>query len=386
MEDQKDVIEGISTQALELLLREQIGDETATITDFRLTFMPHNGFGGQNLIQAKVFWTGMGGSTSADWVVKQWRPGGPTRILLNISLPLEALSWKHGLIRPEVLPAGIIVPIVGVILDEVDSSAWIVMEDIASELAVFSSVKSPKDRFEQTSFMLDKLASWHVAWEHPKRQAALMAHPWLIQQETRLWSGADLYADCLGQEPRHPEQVPDKPLARRRVKIFLNWLSEPDRVIWEKHLPDREVLVKACSNLPQTLLHGDLDPRNIGLRWRNVDPHLLLIDWEWIGVGSPALDVRHAIESGIAIDATDDDSQQLADFYFDRYLAHGGKLMDRPTWERAYNLALIFYGLRMFSIEAGASIDDNIDSPPIDRETIRYRTDQITQAMRKWLF
>ena len=41
----------------------------------------------------------------------------------------------------------------------------------------------------------------------------------------------------------------------------------------------------------QTLLHGDMNDRNVGLRRADDGVELSLVDWEWLGKGTPALDV-----------------------------------------------------------------------------------------------
>jgi aminoglycoside phosphotransferase (APT) family kinase protein len=47
----------------------------------------------------------------------------------------------------------------------------------------------------------------------------------------------------------------------------------------------------ACRGLPQTLLHGDVDPRNLRVRHDETGPAVVAFDWEWSGFGVPAVDV-----------------------------------------------------------------------------------------------
>jgi len=69
------------------------------------------------------------------------------------------------------------------------------------------------------------------------------------------------------------------------------------------------------SGLPRILLQGDLDRRNIGLRLGSDRTVLLPIDWEWIGVGSPDLDVAKFVRTADAVGGVPDGAQSLSDIY-----------------------------------------------------------------------
>jgi ATP-binding cassette subfamily B protein len=47
----------------------------------------------------------------------------------------------------------------------------------------------------------------------------------------------------------------------------------------------------ACRGLPQTLLHGDVEARNLRVRHDEAGPAVVAFDWGWSGFGVPAVDV-----------------------------------------------------------------------------------------------
>ena len=124
---------------------------------------------------------------------------------------------------------------------------------------------------------------------------------------------------------------------------------------------DRTPLVAVLGSSPRTLIHGDLDDRNLGLRpavARNMhDDHadalseLVLIDWEWMGFGTPALDVARVWATFPAVcdhaqpcpEAAF--SSDLLDYYLDRYRAYGGGQIDPSSWRRECALAMLAYAL-----------------------------------------
>ena len=126
-----------------------------------------------------------------------------------------------------------------------------------------------------------------------------------------------------------------------------------DRPLVERLFCDRTPLVSALGVLPRTLIHGDVGDRNVGLRRRpsvsasDDTSDLVLIDWEWIGYGPPALDVVHLRASfpGL-VDPTEPFpdaafTDELPSYYFERYRTYGGTLTDVRTWQRAYSLMML---------------------------------------------
>ena len=292
-------------------------------------------------------------------MIKRWLPGGHSEALLGITQQLEALDWQHGLLQRDTLPAGVIAPIVGARLDPGETKAWLVMEDVAAALNEYSRDRplSPAEAVVRVKQVLNHLARFHAWWERPKQQTKLRGYPWLVPVERFLWCEAPAYAAVLGRSSvgGRAQGSPVTDELRADVQAFLSWLPSGERRLWEEILWNRESLVTAFREFPQTLLHGDADDRNIGLRWPapeagssgNTSPELILIDWEWMGSGPPALDFVRVWGTFAALcDLAQPPpetlfSSELPDYYFERYATHGGKLTDQQSWRQSYYVAAV---------------------------------------------
>jgi hypothetical protein len=354
-------------ELLQAVLREDLAIPTARITDLQVEPIPSDGFSGNRLYRARVAWAGgaVSEARSATWVLKRWLPGGHGERLLGVDRPLEALAWERGILRPEALPAGVVAPIVSVRLDPSGDAAWIVMEDVSAALAGYSRERPlpPTEAVARVKQVLDGLARLHAWWERPQRRANLRRYSGLVPFERFVWCEAARYAAALGRTPPAgaPPGSPVTDEFRADVHAFVDWLPADARPVFEELLYRREPLLAALGAFPRTLLHGDADDRNIGLRHRagraatngsiGTSPELVLIDWEWITVGPPALDVARVCGSAAAV--CDPSlprpealfSDELPDHYFERYRAHGGALADRDAWRRSFALALLAGGL-----------------------------------------
>ena len=119
-----------------------------------------------------------------------------------------------------------------------------------------------------------------------------------------------------------------------------------------------------------------------------VEP-VLLIDWELIGIGSPALDVARFI--ALTLDLKGDLSAgtaSLPNYYFERYVAQGGTQLNKETWQRSYDLATLFINLWQFPFWAGWTVGEDPTVPEHflrDIEMIRQKTEHTTGLMRRWL-
>jgi hypothetical protein len=243
------------------------------------------------------------------------------------------------------------------------------MADVSAELAAYPRLGLAGDRaIGRARQILARLARFHAHWERPDRQAQLRAYPWLGRPEMSLWDSARAYALALGRAParRLPPAAGGPPPwegLSADLGAFLDARPADERERWEELLIDRQALVDALAPFPPTLLHGDLDDRNIGLRWPRgaatepsaLDgpdaPELVLIDWEWMAVGPAALDVAKVVQLLPAVIAPGAPipeavwTDALADEYFGRYRAAGGRWSEAAGWRRAYGLASVAHGL-----------------------------------------
>jgi hypothetical protein len=355
---------------LESLLRDHLDDETAVITDFASAPLPHLGTNDStSLFRVTLSWalaTPSRGSDTAAWIVKHWKIGGVRDSTLGIAQPREVLAWELGWLRPAALPDGIVVPFVGAWRSPDNAEAWLAMADVSTELSSYLRMGLSGDQaIGRAKYILARLAQFHAMWEQPERQAELQAHVWLRRPETYLWDLAPTYARALGRPP--VAQVPPGATAppvwddlSADMEAFLEARPAKERGLWESLLVDRQALVDGLAAYPQTLLHRDLDDRNIGLRWSGgaavgsaagEQPDLILIDWEWIALGPAAIDVATIVQFLPVMIRPGSPvpkaiwSDEFADFYFERYKAAGGRCVDAAGWRRSYGLAMVAQGL-----------------------------------------
>jgi hypothetical protein len=125
--------------------------------------------------------------------------------------------------------------------------------------------------------------------------------------------------------------------------------------MWERLLLDRRALVAGLAPYPQTLLHNDLDDRNIGLRGRD----LVLIDWEWAARGPGVLDVAKVVVMLPIMVAPGTPippimwSDAFAQHYWAHYVAAGGTCTDWAAWRHAYGLAVVGQALSQMPFTNG---------------------------------
>jgi hypothetical protein len=250
------------------------------------------------------------------------------------------------------------------------------MDDVSTELARYSSAQplSPEVALARVKHVLDGLARFHAWWEQPEQQERLSRNPWLLSWEDKVWCNAATYAHVLGREPAggRGKGWPVTESRRANLQAFLGWLAPGDRQMWEELLCDRRPLLSALRDVPLTLIHGDPDDRHIGLSWSqaqgdagqrgNSSAKLVLIDWEVIGRGLGAFDVNHLM---LSVPRLCDPSHpcpefclsdELPDYYFDRYLSAGGKASTHDSWPRVYELARVVTLMESLPMGAGRRI------------------------------
>jgi hypothetical protein len=362
---------GVPIDVLEALLRDHLADQTAVITESASAPLSHQGTNDStSFVRVSFCWALSDSpmkSHTASWIIKHWKAGGVRDSSLGIIQPREALAWEHGWLRHTALPAGMIVPFIGARRSPDNTEAWLAMADVSTELSAYQRLSlSGEQVINQAQTILARLAQFHAMWEQPQRQTELQASRWLRRPEMYLWDMAPTYAQALAREPvAHPPLGVSAPPVwdglSADLEAFLGDRSVGERQVWEHLLVDRRALVDGLAAYPSTLLHNDLDDRNIGLRWRSeasaseapaLDwPDLVLIDWEWIARGPAAIDVANVVQRApimIAPGARIPETMwadELADHYFAHYRAAGGRCADAAQWRRSFGLALVAQGL-----------------------------------------
>jgi hypothetical protein len=357
----------ISIDILESILREQLGDQRAVVMDCTCAPLSHEGTNDSTALFRVTFsWSRLNRSLSTHtttWIMKRWRAGGARDTTRGIAEPREALAWRQGWLRQAGLPAGVITPIIGAWHSPDRSEAWLAMEDVSVELSAYSRFGlSGDEALSRARAILARLARFHAMWEQPERQAELQQCSWLRRPDEYLWDLAPTYAQALGSPPSQTPSGASAPPAweglSADLNAFLSARPADERRVWEGLLIDRRSL-ESLAGYPPTLIHNDLDDRNIGLRWPDGKarattpdlPGLVLIDWEWMALGPAAIDAATTIlrlpimiTPGTPIPGaiwTD----ELVDYYYAHYREAGGACTNVVSWRRSYGLAYIAQAL-----------------------------------------
>jgi hypothetical protein len=377
----------VPAAVIETILCEHLADPRATLRSCTSAPFAHEGTNDSTTFyRVTLTWTRQSHGwavETATWILKHWRAGGRRDRTLGITQSREVLAWEAGWLRPSALPDGVIVPLIGVWRAPDNREAWLAMTDVSTELAAFPRMGlSAEQVISRSQAILAHLARFHALWERPGRWSALQSATWLRRPESYLWDMAPTYARALGRLPH--EEAPATASAppvwdglSADLEAFLTARPADERRLWEHLLVDRQALVDGLTAYPQTLLHNDLDDRNIGLHWAKdrsaldqPDPFvshrtsLVLIDWEWLALGPAALDVANILQRipvlimlGSPVGAVIPPvvwSDALLDGYFAHYRAAGGRCIDANGWRRACGLALIVQGLAQMPFMQGS--------------------------------
>lgn len=349
------------------------------------------------------------GTTSL--LIKRWTPGGLNMTELGWNKPVEALAWKNRILHPELLPTGVCTPIVGSVIDPDGEIAWLAMRDVSQALREYDrAAPLPTDQLiHRVKMILSCLARFHALWEQPDRQEILDGMDWLLPCKNYIWRNSAFYATILGKDVvgEYSPTVSHEDVLN--LHAFLEWLHPSERSLLEGLLVDRRRLEDCFADLPCSLLHGDLDDRNIGLLCSpSEESELVLIDWERMGMGPAAMDVAKVLINVPMVCAPGQSlpdgswMDELLDFYYDNYKRAGGKAMDHTTWHRSCDLALIAQALWPFPWALGnllRTFHGEVPLPEIpglpdavmrlqvasSLERMRRMTDLVTCAVNRYL-
>jgi hypothetical protein len=369
----------VPMEMVQRIVRAHLGDPAAQVTDLQADPMIVGGSSSNNPFwRLQASWAGRDGNGSANWVLKQWRRRWAAAEF-GVAAPIEALAWQHSLSRPEAMPAGWLSPFVGVEMAANGSEAWIMMENLAEEMQRFTAAQTPDERLARTKLLLDRLARFHTHWEQPERLARVRSYSWLLPQEGRLCMFSRFHNYVLGRTPLPDPSWLDDPYVQGMIqgaRAFMAWLPPHVRAQWQRHLCDRDAVVRAFEGLPQTFSQGDPNSRNAGFRWHNGETALLLVDWEMAGMASPAVDVAQTIRDTRHPEWL----PELSVYYLERYAAYGGRPPAADVWDRAIGCFYADMDLAVFSILGGAQLLKG------DEESVRRRYDSVIELLHRWLF
>jgi hypothetical protein len=352
------VRDAIAAAATRMLPPETAG-HSSRIEIHRCEPFANDGAGGNDLLRVTVSWTVADESGAIPLILKHWKPGGLFSQLLGSGHPVELDLFESGLIAGVNETPGIYAPVLAAARD--GEGAWTIMEDVTEDISRWKARTGTATESAGDELLLDRLARMHVAWEAPgnRKKFATRGHG-LVSRIRRLQWLEDLDREWIGGIAPDPSESPQLRAAKESVawargplQAFLDWLPQLDRTPWCRLMMDRAGLVAVSARLPETLLHGDVTPRNIGIRPGREDT-IVLIDWELCGAGSHAFDIVHYLGNPPLRGATN--RVELLEHYYGRYVGCGGRALSRETWELSLAAALVHYGIGLFPLYAGIAI------------------------------
>jgi hypothetical protein len=234
----------------------------------------------------------------------------PTAETTYVALPVEGwnrevLTYQSGLLAT--LPAGLAAPrCFGI--GEGPGLVWLWLEDIADDVGP----RWPLSQFVVAARHLGRLNGTYLAArplpDYPWLQRALLR--WRVQRNVAFWDAFD--------------ETRDTPWAQR---CWPDDLGARGQRLWQR----RDGLLDLLDRLPQTLVHGDADRRNLFAR-RAADGHrraagdepdeTVAIDWAFTGVAAVGEELVNLVAaSALWFQADAADLAELADRCLDGYAA-----------------------------------------------------------------
>ena len=286
----------------------------------------------------------------------------------------EALAWESGLL--DRLPGEIAHPVVACAHDE---GGWaILMRDVSEVLFPPHDpyVGTPIGEADHACF-LDALAALHATfWEDsaaadPARGFCTSTHRYTaFSPETgrREADGPDVY-------PR---------IIRDGWELFPT-LVDPDVADLVVGLAiDPGPLCAAQARYPQTVVHGDLRPPNLGLvRDRTPGPRVVLLDWHFVGPGVPGVDLTwylYCTGPGRSIAR-----ETVIACYRDRLARRLSSRFNDAWWQPQLELSLLGQMLRCGQDMAWAAVrHERASVREWARENLAWWSEQ-ARAGAKWL-
>ena len=199
-----------------------------------------------------------------------------------------------------------------VLLNRVENSGILVMNDLVAEGARFCSALEPFDA-NRASQSLEQLARLHVVKQ--------LAHgtDWLPCR-----------IDHIAARPVYP------------VELINQLLADPRGVPLDRRTRDAGLLYAAMRALaqrnaqrPQALLHGDVHAGN--LYWTQDGPGFT--DWQLVSRGDWAFDVAYHIAAVLPVEIAEREERRLLDHYLDTVRSLGGQAPDRESAWADYRMA-----------------------------------------------
>ncbi len=129
-----------------------------------------------------------------------------------------------------------------------------------------------------------------------------------------------------------------------------DWFSDEDIEFHRRHLMALPEIFKELGRMPQTLIHNDFNPRNMGFRRNGEKLQLVAYDWELATVQVPQRDVVELLAFTLKENFTREDLLEFVEYHRERVEYHSGQSLDPWQWLRGCSHALLDLILQRFPI------------------------------------
>ncbi len=238
----------------------------------------------------------------------------------------EVLVWTTGLL--DQLPPEITHPVIACARDE---ESWaILMRDVSDQLIPDSMGVTPFTEADHRRY-LDAMAALHAAfWEQSE-----LAEPAIGYCSP--WHRYTVFSPATGErEAAHPNETICR--IREGWPSFLALIAPDVAALLRRLLADSAPLCAAMARYPQTVLHGDPRPANLGIT-PGPRPRVVLLDWHLVGPGVPGADLAYYLSrSGLRVSV----SNNISIAWYRALLARRlGSRFEEEWWRPQLELSLL---------------------------------------------
>ena len=221
--------------------------------------------------------------------------------------------------------------------EQEEERSWGVVLERLHDMEIMNAADSlPPWHHEAIAAAIDGLAQIHAVWLG--RRSELSAQPWIghvVDSQN---------AECL---------VPFwRALGSHADSQFGRWAG-PGLVRAHRTLVDTVgEWWPALEALPQTLIHHDFNPRNLGLRRQRGELHLVAYDWELATIGAPQRDLAEFLCFVLPDDVSAERLADLVERHRRRLEQVSGVVLDARAWAAGFASALADVLVARFSFYA----------------------------------
>jgi thioester reductase-like protein len=212
----------------------------------------------------------------------------------------------------------------GIVQDDARRHWALLLEDLSGLALLSWTGEAHAWGQPQIEAALTGLAALHAVWHG--REAELAEWSWLGQR---------LSAAAMAEMMEWWQA-----LANHAARYYCTWAGDDMRAIQRRLIAGIERRRRELDSLPQTLLHGDFNPRNVALRQGESGFRLCAYDWELASLGVSQHDLAEFLCFVLTPQTSQEEAEHYLDFHRCALVRAGGCSFDTTDWRRGFGLAL----------------------------------------------